>query len=49
MEEDYIGCCDMCGERIYFGDAHYNMPDGLLVCGDSDCLEDWAQEYRSEN
>lgn len=37
--------CDICGEEIE--GAYYEMPDGLIVCaGDTDCLAEWAEEYR---
>lgn len=35
--------CDICHEPIT-GD-YYEMPDGMIVCADSDCLEDWAEHY----
>ena len=37
--------CDICGEPIE-DDSYYEMPDGLTVCCDSDCLEEWAEEYK---
>lgn len=36
--------CDICKEKIE-GD-YYEMPDGLIVCADSDCLEEWAANYQ---
>lgn len=36
-------CCDICKEPIE--GKYYEMPDGLIVCADSDCLEDWAENY----
>lgn len=37
--------CDICNEPIEEGAKHYEMPDGLTVCCDSDCLEEWANAY----
>lgn len=39
--------CDICGEKIEGN--YYEMPDGLTVCADSDCLEEWAQHYARLN
>ena len=38
-------CCDLCGERICPEEDWYDMPDGLRVCADRHCLEDWAGAY----
>ncbi len=38
-------CCDGCGEAIGAGEAYYELPDGLRVCAESDCLADWAAAY----
>lgn len=35
--------CDICKEEIE--GKYYEMPDGLIVCADSDCLEEWAENY----
>ena len=35
--------CDICKEPIE--GKYYEMPDGLIVCADSDCLEEWAENY----
>ncbi|MCR5663566.1 MAG: hypothetical protein K6G17_01655 [Oscillospiraceae bacterium] len=37
--------CDICGEPLPDGHC-YEMPDGLRVCLESDCLADWADYYR---
>ena len=37
--------CDGCGEAIGAGEAYYELPDGLRVCAESDCLADWAAAY----
>lgn len=34
--------CAFCGMPIGEGERYYEMPDGLPVCADSDCLKDWA-------
>ena len=39
-------CCELCGEPIEAGARYYELPDGLRVCGESDCLADWAERYR---
>lgn len=44
MDEE-IRVCDICDEPIEDG-SYYEMPDGLTVCCDSDCLEEWALEYK---
>jgi hypothetical protein len=49
QEENVIGVCDMCGEKIYDWCWYYEMPDGLCVCAESDCLEDWAKNYIRRN
>lgn len=38
--------CDICGEPIEEGQSCYEMPDGMVICTDSDCLEIWAENYR---
>lgn len=37
--------CDCCGQPIGEGERCYELPDGLTVCADSDCLADWAAPY----
>ena len=37
--------CDNCGLPIGEGESYYELPDGLTICADSDCLEDWAGPY----
>lgn len=41
-----VRICDICDEEIEAGQPYYEMPDGLTVCCDSDCLEEWAAEYK---
>lgn len=45
MEE--VMSCDVCGEVIEPGQVYFNMPDGVTVCDDSDCLEVWAEIYKT--
>lgn len=35
--------CDICHEPIE--DSFFELPDGMIVCTDSDCLEEWAKAY----
>lgn len=37
--------CDNCGYPISEGERWYELPDGLKICADSDCLTDWASPY----
>ena len=37
--------CDNCGFPIGEGERYYELPDGWIVCADSDCLADWASPY----
>lgn len=37
--------CDNCGLPIGEGESYYELPDGLRICAESDCLEDWAAPY----
>lgn len=37
--------CDICNEPIADGEKHYEMPDGMTVCFESDCLKEWADAY----
>ncbi len=37
--------CSCCGLPIGEGERYYELPDGLTVCAESDCLEDWAGPY----
>lgn len=37
--------CDCCGLPIGEGERYYELPDGLAVCAESDCLTDWASPY----
>lgn len=37
--------CDNCGLPIGEGESYYELPDGLKICAESDCLEDWAGPY----
>lgn len=37
--------CALCGEPIEAGGRWYDMPDGLSLCAESDCLEEWAAAY----
>lgn len=39
-------CCELCGEEIGAGEPYYELPDGLRICAESDCLADWASAYR---
>lgn len=39
-------CCDCCGAPIGEDESYYELPDGLTVCRDSDCLADWAAPYQ---
>lgn len=39
-------CCDCCGVPIGEGERYYELPDGLRVCAESDCMTDWATPYR---
>lgn len=45
-DERLRAVCDMCGAEITPEDMYYELPDGLIVCAESDCLEDWAREYK---
>lgn len=49
--DDYykIGVCDMCGAEILEGEAHYDFPDGLLVCDEPECLSKWENRYKTNN
>jgi hypothetical protein len=47
-DRDDVVICDVCGERIFPGDRYYEMVDGMIVCGDSDCLKEWMHEYRRQ-
>ncbi|MGX8692163.1 MAG: hypothetical protein ACSW8E_00205 [Clostridia bacterium] len=38
--------CDNCGFPIGEGEPYFELPDGLTVCAESDCLADWASPYR---
>lgn len=38
--------CDCCECPIEVGEYYYDLPGGLQVCADSDCLNDWALPYR---
>lgn len=48
MNEDEVLSCDVCGEVIEVDDIYYEMPDGVTVCADSECLHEWAWEYRRQ-
>lgn len=37
--------CDNCGLPIGEGENYYELPDGLNICAESDCLTDWAAPY----
>lgn len=43
--EPAAAVCEVCGQEIESGESCYEMPDGLRVCGESDCLRDWAAPY----
>lgn len=44
-DDDRLGYCDVCGRALYPGDRHYRLPDGMLLCDDYDCREEWIAEY----
>lgn len=48
MDDEFVGVCDICGEKLYAWGRYYEMPDGMLVCVESDCLEEWAKHYMSK-
>lgn len=48
-DPDYIGTCDICGFEIYRGDVHYRLPDGMLLCEEYECLQEWIKEYKEIN
>lgn len=37
--------CDICGEEIQPGEKCYCLPDGFVICTESDCLEKWLEKY----
>ena len=37
--------CDNCGYPIGEGERWYELPDGFVICAESDCLADWADPY----
>ncbi|MCR5664250.1 MAG: hypothetical protein K6G17_05125 [Oscillospiraceae bacterium] len=38
--------CELCGTALAAGDAYFELPDGFRVCGEGDCLRQWAGAYR---
>lgn len=48
-DADRVGFCDVCRHPVYIGEKHYRMPDGVLLCDDYMCLEEWAKEYEEWN
>ena len=38
--------CDICNERIYPDETYYDLPDGLRLCDNSDCLDEWLDDYK---
>lgn len=46
-EEPRLDYCDICGNGIYPDEPHYEMPDGFLVCEDSECVEAWLSRYKT--
>lgn len=41
----HAAVCELCGAEIIPGDDCYRMPDGAVICGEFDCLEEWARDY----
>lgn len=41
-----VGVCDVCAREIWEGDDFYELPDGMILCDDYECLIEWAQAYR---
>ena len=37
--------CACCGEPIGAGERYYELPDGMRICAESDCLADWAADF----
>lgn len=41
--DEIVGHCDVCGEELLDGTDVYEMPDGSIICRETDCLLKWSQ------
>lgn len=39
--------CDICENKIFPDEPHYELPDGFTVCEDSDCVNAWLSRYKT--